>query len=407
MFALIRIALRNVLRNRRRSLITLFAIFLALTVMVGVRGVLNGLQASIKEAVIYGMTGAVQVHKKGYLASMQGGLELDIPADEAFVARIKKVPHVTAAAARIPFGGMVNAHDDTVFALFQAFDPVYEVKVCPRRFERMSSGRILSASSPTGSDLSEGLLQRLDVKLGDTVALLTNDHDGVLNAAEVKADGGFATVGLNAQEKKVALLPLPVAQELLRMPGRATEIAVGIDDMRNLEQVKADLQKELGPDYEVSTWHDVASFVDEIIKGQNGALSIIFFIFAFVALLGIANTMLMSVRERTREIGTMMAVGVRRRQILSLFLVEAALIGFAGASLGLYYGGTFVAYWGTKGMSIRMAGQSANLLINPFITPAFCAQVFIGAALGAALAALLPALLASRLRPVEELATNG
>src|SRR5579871_952414 len=113
MLPLIRIALRNVLRNRRRSLITLFAVFLSLAVMVFIRGFLNGMQATIREGVIYGQVGALQVHKKGYLAAMQGGLDLDLPADEAFLGKIRAVPHVRDATARIPFGGMVNANDQT------------------------------------------------------------------------------------------------------------------------------------------------------------------------------------------------------------------------------------------------------------------------------------------------------
>ena len=96
MFALFRIALRNVTRNRRRSMITLSAVFLALTVMVGVRGLLNGLQATIREGVIYGQTGALQIHKKGFLKSMQPGLDLDIPADEAFITKIRAVPEEAA-----------------------------------------------------------------------------------------------------------------------------------------------------------------------------------------------------------------------------------------------------------------------------------------------------------------------
>jgi putative ABC transport system permease protein len=296
MFALIRIALRNVTRNRRRSMITLSAVFLALTVMVGVRGFLNGLQATIREGVIYGQTGAVQLHRKGFLKAMQAGLDLDVPADEAFLSKIRAVPHVTAAAPRIPFGGMVNANDETVFAILQALDPVNEVKVCPRRFERLNGGRPLDPASATGSDFTSLLLQRIGAKPGATVTILTNDRDGVMNAADTQALGTMDQVGLIAADKKIGLVPLPLAQELLRMPGRATEIAINVDDLARVDEVVAGVQAAVGPEYEVSSWHEVASFVDDVIKNQNMVLSIIAFTFLFMALLGIANTMLMSVR---------------------------------------------------------------------------------------------------------------
>ncbi len=407
MTPLVRIALRNVLRNRRRSLITLFAVFFALTVMTFVRGVLNGLQASIREGVIHGQVGALQVHRKGYLKAMQGGLDLDLPADEAFLAKIRAVPHVRAASARIPFGGMVNAHDETVFALFSAVDPAHETDVCPRRWERLTGGSPLTVGSPTGAVLSDALTQRLASRRGDTVALLTNDRDGVLNAGEVKIDGTFAQLGLFATEKNMASVPLAVAQELLRMPGRATEIAVSVDDLARVDQVVAAVQQVVGPEYEVSSWHDVASWVDDVIKGQNFALGFIFYTFFFIALIGITNTMFMSVRERTREIGTMMAVGVRRRQVLALFLLEAAIIGLAGGVLGTAAGGSLVWHYGATGLHIRAMGQATQLTFYPFITAAFVAGIFVAATLGAAVAALLPAWRASRLRPIEALGATA
>src|SRR5262245_21603979 len=131
---LLLIALRNVLRNRRRSLITFSAIFVALGVMTSIRGCLNGLQTTILDTVILGQTGALQVHRKGYSAAMlSSSLSMDIPADEAFLARITAIPGVIGAAARINFSGIANAHDITAFAQFTAIDPQNETRVCPRR----------------------------------------------------------------------------------------------------------------------------------------------------------------------------------------------------------------------------------------------------------------------------------
>ncbi|MSP59244.1 MAG: ABC transporter permease [Myxococcales bacterium] len=404
MFALIRIALRNVTRNRRRSLITLSAVFLALTVMVGVRGLLNGLQATIREGVVYGQTGAVQVHRKGFLKAMQGApLDLDLPADEAFLGKIRAVPHVTAVAARIPFGGMVNHGDQTVFSLFTALDPVAESKVCPQRYERVKVGRPLDPADPTGGDFTTPLLSRLGVKVGDGVAILTNDRDGVLNAVDMKVIGSFPEPGLFAADKKVGFIPLPLAQELLRMPGRATEVAIAVDPLDRIDEVVAALRPVVGPEYEVSSWHDVAGYVDEIVKNQNLVLNLISNIFLFMALLGILNTMLMSVRERTREIGTMMAVGVRRRQILALFLLEASLLGLVGGALGLAAGYGIIHHYAGEGIVMRAVGSTTDIVIHPFITAPFVARTFVVSIVGAAVAALLPSFFASRLRPVEAL----
>jgi putative ABC transport system permease protein len=187
------------------------------------------------------------------------------------------------------------------------------------------------------------------------------------------------------------------------MDGRATEIAIAIANMDDAERFKPLLQAAVGPEYEVATWHDVASFIDDAIAGQNFTLNLIAGIFLFVALLGIANTMLMSVLERTREIGTMMSVGVRRRQILMLFLLEASLLGLAGGLLGAGVGSSLVYYWGHKGIILRFPGMLAPLSIYPTVSLNYNLFILALAAGGAALAALWPAIRASGLRPVEAL----
>jgi len=402
---LLRIAFRNVLRNRRRSLITFSAVFLALGIMVSIRGFLNGLQATIRESVVLGQTGALQVHRTGFLKSVGSTLELTVPTDEAFMGKIMAVQGVKAASARIMFGGMPNANDVSTAALFTAIDPVREPQVCPRRSEMISKGKSLRDAGPASAVLSPELASSLGVKLGDKATLLTGDRDGVMNALDFEFVGHYGQAGLPLPDKKIGFVPLAFAQELLRMEGRATEIAVALEHFDDAERVKPILQAALGPEYEVSTWHDVASFIDDAIAVQNFILNLIAGLFLFVALLGIANTMLMSVLERTREIGTMMSVGVRRRQILMLFLLEAAVLGLAGGIIGSIAGGGFVLYYGHKGMVLPVPGALAPLHVFPLISAQYILFILALAAGGAALAALWPSVRASRMRPVEALSS--
>jgi putative ABC transport system permease protein len=403
MYQLIRIALRNVVRNRRRSLITFFAVFLSLTIIVGLRGFLNGLHETVRQAVILGQTGALQVHRKGFLRSVSAGLDLDVPADDAFLARITAVPGIKAAAARINFGGMVNFGDTTAFAVMSAIDPVREPLVCPRRADLVSAGTALPRSKADAGVLTPQLAKSVGVTLGQRATLLTNDRDGVMNALEFDYVGAYGQPGLPLPDKKFGFVPLRFAEELLRMEGRATEIAVAVDRLEDVERLKPLLQSAVGPEYEVSTWHDVASFVDDVIATQNFVLGLLAGIFLFVALLGIANTMLMSVYERTREIGTMMAVGVKRREILALFLVEAATIGLAGGVLGAGAGLAFVLRYATRGIVIQIGTMTTPFYIYPTLGAGYIASVVALAAGGAALSALWPSFRASRLRPVEAL----
>ncbi len=301
---ILRIAFRNVLRNRRRSIITFSAVFLALGIMVGLRGFLNGMQATLRESIILGQTGALQVHRKGFLKSVNtSSLELDLPTDDAFMAKILAVPGVTAATARISFGGMVNANDASAVALFTAMDPKREPVVCPRRLEMISAGKTLAEAGPAAGIFTSELVANLGIQLTQKATLLTNDRDGVMNALELDFVGLYGQPGLPLPEKKIGFVPLAFAQELLRMPGRATEIAVATQSFDAAERIKPVLQAAVGPEYEVSTWHDVASFIDEAIAAQNFSLNLIAAIFLFVALLGIATVCAVMVLDAVEETG--------------------------------------------------------------------------------------------------------
>jgi putative ABC transport system permease protein len=158
-----------------------------------------------------------------------------------------------------------------------------------------------------------------------------------------------------------------------------------------------------GSDYEVSTWRELLPFVDDGIASWRFMSNLFTGIFLFVALLGIVNTMLMSVFERTREIGTMMSLGVRRRSILSLFLLEAGVIGCAGGLAGAVAGSALVFRVGRRGLHFHMGNTSMH--VQPWVDLKFLLVALLLATGGAVLAALWPALRASRLRPVQALAS--
>jgi putative ABC transport system permease protein len=143
--------------------------------------------------------------------------------------------------------------------------------------------------------------------------------------------------------------------------------------------------------------------VRDATQAQNTALDLVTLIFLFIMLMGIANTLLMSVLERVREIGTMMAVGTRRRQILTMFLWEALMMGALGAGVGALLGFGIVGALGIKGVVLTMPGASLPQHIIPVIGVPFLLRMVALSAVGSAVAALYPAFKASHLRPVEAL----
>jgi putative ABC transport system permease protein len=199
------------------------------------------------------------------------------------------------------------------------------------------------------------------------------------------------------------MVPLWLAQRMLRMEGRVTTYAIAVDRLDNLEPIRDQLQTALGPDFEVMTWSEIFPFLKSMMGTQDFIFSILFGVILSVVLLGIVNAMLMTVLERTREIGTMLAVGMKRRQVISLFLLEGAVQGIVGGIAGMLLGALVVFVLNRHGINLPAPGASVSAVLRPFVPLSFMIGVAVGAPLGASVACLWPAWRASRLRPVEAL----
>lgn len=401
---LLTIALRNVLRNRRRTLMTLAALFVGVSVLISIRGFLNGLQRALVVNVTEGQLGALQVHKKGYLTNvLSSPLNLNMPQDIA--DKVLHVAGVKAVAPRIMFAGMVSNGDDTLFTAITAVEPKSELVVCPLRLKTLTAGsQFAGVGGDDGVVLTVELARSIGLKPGDEAALLAPDIDGSLAGENIHLRG---TMRLQLPgEKKIAVAPLALAQKLLKLEGRITELAVSVNQLDEADAVAGRVREAVGPDYEVQLWHELALFVRQAMTRQNFLVSIIAVAFMTLMLMGVANTMLMSMLERTREIGTMMAVGVRRGTILVMFVLEAVVVGALGGISGSIVGTSVVLFFGARGVEVKAPGSHVPFTLVPYVTPAYVALVIVIATVGAGVFSLYPAWRASRLRPVQALAGN-
>ena len=402
----LRLALRNLARNRRRTALTLAAIAIGLTAVVAVRGFLDGLQGMLTGGIIEAEVGALQVHKRGFAESLEASpLQLRMENADALVDQVAAVDGVKAAAPRLSFPAMIARGEITTPARITSVDPAREALVAPRRPAFIVGGNVVHAEGQ--AVLSMELAATLQAKEGDhsvPVAILAPDVDGVLNAVDVRVVGRSA---VQAQgEKRAAVISLGAARELVRAPGAATEIAVAVLPGVLVDDVAVRLRAALGPGFEVHTWQQLSPFVADVRALQNAVLGAVTVIFLIVILLGVANTLLTSVLERVREIGTLMAVGMRRRKILALFVMEGLLLGIFGAVIGDVFGSLIIAAIAASGgVAFHPPGASIALSVVPEISPFFLARMILLAGVGGMVASFLPAWRASRLRPVEALAS--
>lgn len=404
---LLSFALRNLSRNRRRSALTLVAVGLGAAAMVLLRGLSDGFVAMMIGELVGGRTAAIQVHRAGYRRSAEVlPTALNLPHDHDTIARLSRVPGVRGVAGRIRFGGLLSNGATDAAILGRGVDPAAEARACPNfGKDVLPGGRTLRQGDFGHAVLGVELATAMGAwppRDGQApyLALSATSPEGRANALGVEATGA-ASLRLPFESKRSVVVPLPLAQELLGLHGRVTEYALSVERIEEVEEVASRLRSELGAGYEVHTWRELEPYVRDVIRRQRMVLAVFGLVLLAVVLSGIANTLLMSVHERTSEIGTLMAVGMRRRGILLLFAAEATLLGAIGGIAGALLGKLAVLALGARGIQFDILDVSVVLrprvgLGFAFLTAGICCAA-------ALLSAAWPALKASRLRPVDAL----
>lgn len=395
------LALRNVLRQRRRSLFALAAIGFGVTAMMLATGYIEWIFWANREEIAIPQYGHIQVSQPGYQANGKSDpLAYLLPNDQAALAAIEHFPGVKTVAQRLDFSGLVSHGDSTLSFLGLGIDPTQDPSM---HNVIIREGLTLDANDPKGVLMGAGLAANLGVKTGDTIVLLTNAPSGGLRAIEGHVRG-LAAITVKAYNDSMLYLPIDTARELLRVQGSHLWVVM----LRQTEMTAATVAR-LGKakplnKLEVVPWYQLADFYNKTVELFSRQIGVVKLIIACIIVLSISNTMTMSVMERTIEIGTAMALGIRRKRILSLFLMEGGLLGVLGGTIGFLVGyllATVISYVGIPipagpGMAHAFTGRV-------IITPGITLDAFVIAISTTLLASIYPAWRASRLVIVDAL----
>ena len=279
----------------------------------------------------------------------------------------------------------VKRCESTMFVA-TAIEPDLEYKVCPERPKRVAKGSTLLTQQQRGMTLiGKTLSDSLKANPGSTLVMQAAGPHASTNALDIEVSGYLPTLNL-IESKRMATVQVGFAQELLRMKGQVTEYVVGVHNLEQMNDVAQRLRTELGDDYQVTTWEDIDPGDQDarVVFGLCVPIFIAVVLFLLVAT-GIVNTMMMSVYERVREIGTMLAVGVRRWQVTALFLLEAMALGLTSSVFGSLLGYVVVLWLGQRGIPMRP--PVAIFWTYPHVQPSFMLIVTVSIT-GAVLSAL-------------------
>ncbi|PKO56492.1 MAG: ABC transporter permease [Betaproteobacteria bacterium HGW-Betaproteobacteria-21] len=395
------LASRNLLRQRRRAALALLIICGGVITFLLAGGFINWVLESMRESTIHSQLGHVQITRPGYLREGLGDpYRYLLPADTG-AARENAPASLRTLAPRLSFNGLLSKGDDTISFIGEGVDPVLEAPIA--KAITIAEGRSLEESPVDSVLLGVGLAANISARPGDTVVLLGTTAEGGINAVELTVAGLFATT-TKAYDDTALRVPIEVARRLMRVEG-ATSWVLLLDQTEQTDDVVAELRQRLPADqFEVIPWSDLADFYNKTVVLFSQQVGVIRILIALIVVLSISNTLTMAVIERTAEIGTSMAIGVRRSGILSQFVLEGALLGLAGGLIGVALGlivGTLVSIIGIPmppppGMAMGFIGEIS-------ISPKLALDGFLLAFLTTLLASIFPAWKASRMIIVDAL----
>lgn len=400
-----RLALRNLFRHRVRSIVTLAAIAFSTVVLVIAAGFVEWIFSDLRTSTIETGLGHLQVMRKGYLErGVADPYAYLLPENAPELAALEQAPHVVAVGQRLNFSGLLSFRDSNLSFVGIGVEPDKEA-VVSRNLSFVSGSNLVEG----GADevvIGEGLAANLGVKVGDRVVLLVNSARGSVSALEAKVRGVFSTQ-VRAFDEVALRLSLASAQRLLRVKGSHVWVA-SLDDIDAVDATADRVRSAVDSSrFDVVRWIDLSDFYSKTVTFLSGQLGVMRVLIATIIVLGVSNMLIMNVLERTGEIGTLMALGNRRRDVVLLFLTESLYLGLLGGFLGIAFALLAAKVISAIGVPMppppgRTAGYVGAILVTgPILASAFL--VTLGTTL---LAALYPARKASRLIVVDALRYN-
>ncbi len=387
---MLKLALRNILRHKLRTAMTLAAIVFGVVGLILSGGFVEDIFLQLAETTIHSQSGHLQIYKTGFFAQGSRAPEkylIDEP--DSIRSALDRFPEIDDTMARVNFSGLLNNGRTDLSIVGEGVEADKEARLGSHL--KISAGRQLGKADAYGILVGHGVAASLKLIPGERVTLLLNTAEGAMNSLEFEVVGVFQTFSKEFDARAVRI-PLAAAQELLNTQG-INRIVLSLKKTEDTERVTRSLAAQLdGALYELKTWRQLNDFYQKTVDlyaRQFGVLRLIVLIMVF---LGVANTINMSVFERTGEFGTMMALGNTRMTIFQLVLLENVLLGLIGASVGALLGVALAVLISTVGI-VMPPPPNANIGYTALIriVPSVVVMAFLVGLIATILAAIFPA----------------
>lgn len=399
------LAARNLFRHRVRSAIAFSALIFGVVSLLLSGGFIDWIYWALRESTIQNLIGHIQAVRPGYY--QKGAADpfaYLLPAESRELESIQSHRHVKIVTPRLIFGGLISLGENTISFLGQGVVPEKETAVSEAF--AILKGNTLSSEDPNGVILGQGLAENMQAEPGDNVIFVTTNESGGVNAVEGHVRGVFSTM-TKAFDDAALRMPISLARELLGVRGSHTWVIL-LDQTENTNATLAELRASVSEaKIEFIPWIDLADFYRKTVELFSRQMNVVQIIIALIIILSISNTLTKNVLERTNEIGTLMAMGMRRRKVLKLFVTEGMLLGVVGGLIGLILGTILAHIISTIGIPMPPPPGSARGFTGEIrLSWTLAATAYLLAVGTSTLASMFPAWKASRINIIDALRHN-
>ena len=398
----LRLAMGNLRANRRRTAITLVSIAVGVAGLVFLWAFIDGINAQMVDNMTGYLTGDLKIHQAGFHVDRE--LNLALPERWHLSKTIAQIQGVAAVAPRVTGNALASFGDKSRALRLMGVDPIAEPRVT-RLGRSLVKGRYLKGGNE--AIIGAGAAHALRLKLGDQVALVVQAADGSIGADRFRIVGIFRS-GVKRIDDSVVQVPLAAAQELYSLQGRLTGLTVRVAHKSQLPGILKGLKSRLGhPHLELLEWRQLLSSLVQMVQFHNAVTYIVIFVIFVLVAASIANTVMMSVMERSHEFGVMMALGTSGTRVLSLVLTETALLAVLGYGAGILLGLAVTAYFGVHGLDFTSYIKAMDTMpgltgiVFPTVDSSHLLIIGIVVLVVAMAAAAAPALYAGAMTPLQ------
>jgi putative ABC transport system permease protein len=330
------LALRNLVRQKRRTVLMGAVVAFGFAAFALAGGFIAQSFGALKDGTIRTVGQLQAVDRRAVTQTEERTLEYGLHDASRARAIAQRDPSVSAVLPRIDFVGLATSGAKSVPYLGVGVDPEPEAAATYAR-ELIVAGKYFSGDGGDGVVLGTGLASALQVKTGDSVTLMATTPDGSLNAVDAIV-AGLADIQIKELNDRYLACGIALASRLLQSPETVTKLVVflkpGADEGKTAERLRLALNAA-GYPVAIRNWRELAVFYGQVKLLYIGIFGFVGAVLVVIVILSAAIVMTMAVTERTREIGTLRALGTRPAGILKMFLMEGAALAIAGCAAGM------------------------------------------------------------------------